>query len=962
MGNQEERKNMTKKKTLKGLAVGATFALAASGLFAAPAQAASAIELTAQGGKSAYGMISGETFTFTSNGNVDFPAGNAGLLRVEVVNTTGGGSPTGFAINAATLDSLNGTGEGTANSIELAGGGQTAASLGATAADKAVFGLGATTAAQAGAASLGGVSAMTSPFTFSFSATAAADTPQAYAVTVFADVNNNGVKDAGELASTTQTVTFFDVTDVVVNYTLDALIEGGLAVGADVTIAGIALDQLTAAEFGVKYTLGTGAALGTQGDKLDIVAFNTLKTKFESDLTLTFASLGLVKATAVKAQLVHLNAGPALDGSTGAAVGSFATVAVTAATVADLTASVVNSVNSNSTNFKPDTAFTVKAIAEDDTTGLATADPVVGAAVTAKIEVRNVGDSGAETLSATKYIIVNGTKYVTSASLPGTGTVAEVALVSDANGEVSLSIETKGLEGTGTPAQTNSVVVTFTSELVSDTLTLEADDAEFAAVITNSDATSASTVDGTGVRFNFEVRDQYGAIPANVYDARAVWVSSNQGLLAADASTAASSVYIPVNSGAASLTVTDNGTGTGANVYAISVEERAVGGGYVAASDILNAAETNGGQFTINVVANATPGAITATGFTKQTTGANTGKWTMTNVAKALALTTFGAYDSNKVLGTEPTGLTFATEAHQVDGTVTTAATASAAAVAIAGVPVTISGAGLQFVSTDSNGLFIYTVGSATVYSDAAGVWTVDVYSNTAGTQTLTVTTGSVTETLLLNDYADAAATTGSSVVVSMASSTSAGSTVAVVATITDKYGNPVQVTGGTAVAFSYSGPGFTFPSTLPTVTDASGQAKFSIILGSNDTGSGTVTVSYDTDASGDFTSTGDFVVAKSFTIGTAGNVGALASWTKNLNDGTVKMYAKNIVGAGKVQFMLNGKEIAWVNATSAADSKLRTANGASYLVRTIDLVEGQKNVLEILVDGVRSARSAYSY
>ena len=96
---------MTKKKTLKGLAVGATFALAASGLFAAPAQAASAIELTAQGGKSVYGMISGETFTFTSNGNVDFPAGNAGLLRVEVVNTTGGGSPTGFAINGATLDS-----------------------------------------------------------------------------------------------------------------------------------------------------------------------------------------------------------------------------------------------------------------------------------------------------------------------------------------------------------------------------------------------------------------------------------------------------------------------------------------------------------------------------------------------------------------------------------------------------------------------------------------------------------------------------------------------------------------------------------------------------------------------------------------------------------------------------------------------------------------------------------------
>ena len=87
-------------------------------------------------------------------------------------------------------------------------------------------------------------------------------------------------------------------------------------------------------------------------------------------------------------------------------------------------------------------------------TGAATADPVVGAAVTAKIEVLAiVAANGAETLSATKYIIVNGTKYVTSASLPGTGTVAEVALVSDANGEVSLSIETKGLEGTGADAQ-----------------------------------------------------------------------------------------------------------------------------------------------------------------------------------------------------------------------------------------------------------------------------------------------------------------------------------------------------------------------------------------------------------------------------------------------------------------------------------------------------------------------------
>ena len=124
----------------------------------------------------------------------------------------------------------------------------------------------------------------------------------------------------------------------------------------------------------------------------------------------------------------------------------------------------------------------------------------------------------------------------------------------------------------------------------------------------------------------------------------------------------------------------------------------------------------------------------------------------------------------------------------------------------------------------------IYSVGSATVPSGAAGAWSVDVYSNTAGTQTLTVTTGSVTETLLLNDYADAAATTGSSVVVSMASSTAAGSTVAVVATITDKYGNPVEVSGGRCCCVQLQWSGIHFPiNAANRLPMHHGQAKFSM-------------------------------------------------------------------------------------------------------------------------------------
>jgi hypothetical protein len=85
------------------------------------------------------------------------------------------------------------------------------------------------------------------------------------------------------------------------------------------------------------------------------------------------------------------------------------------------------------------------------------------------------------------------------------------------------------------------------------------------------------------------------------------------------------------------------------------------------------------------------------------------------------------------------------------------------------------------------------------------------------------------------------------------------------------------------------------------------------------------------------------------------------AYWPKKLSDRSIKLYAKNIVGEGKVQFMLNGKEIAWVRAVDESDPKLREANGFYYLVRTVSLKAGMKNVVEIFVDGERVRRAAYT-
>jgi hypothetical protein len=87
--------------------------------------------------------------------------------------------------------------------------------------------------------------------------------------------------------------------------------------------------------------------------------------------------------------------------------------------------------------------------------------------------------------------------------------------------------------------------------------------------------------------------------------------------------------------------------------------------------------------------------------------------------------------------------------------------------------------------------------------------------------------------------------------------------------------------------------------------------------------------------------------------------------WTQAQEDGeTIKIYAKNPVGVGKVQFIVDGNEIAWIDAQTASDPKLRTQltgpmTGVNYLVRTITLKPG-KNRIEIRVDGQRVWRVTY--
>lgn len=106
--------------------------------------------------------------------------------------------------------------------------------------------------------------------------------------------------------------------------------------------------------------------------------------------------------------------------------------------------------------------------------------------------------------------------------------------------------------------------------------------------------------------------------------------------------------------------------------------------------------------------------------------------------------------------------------------------------------------------------------------------------------------------------------------------------------------------------------------------------------------------------ASGDLTAQGAVRVVSP---ATGASAAASKSSIKMIGQTKARVHVSNLTAKGKAQIFLNGKEVAWVNAKTSADPKLR--GGA--LVRTLDLEQGKKNVIEVLLDGKRQKRVVYS-
>jgi len=268
-----------------------------------------------------------------------------------------------------------------------------------------------------------------------------------------------------------------------------------------------------------------------------------------------------------------------------------------------------------------------------------------------------------------------------------------------------------------------------------------------------------------------------------------------------------------------------------------------------------------------------------------------------------------------------------------VNGAVTNAATSAGKKGAV----VTITGpSNILF----SNGLKAAR-GSLTFLSGNNGAFEVDLFSTSAQTDTVvTVTSNGVSSTVKVS-FTGAGIGEGTSLVVTMPAAVKPASTFQVKAKLSDVYGNGVNTVAG-SIKVTYSGAGIVF-GTLPTETDANGELMFSVLLGSNDTGSVNVTVSYDQNADLDFVDVKDLVTAGTTAITASGVVAASSDTKVNVGtfSGKLVVYALNAAGS-EVSYKIAGK---WVTQVVTSDLLQRYDRVVGATGKTIKV--------DIYVDGV---------
>jgi hypothetical protein len=514
-------------------------------------------------------------------------------------------------------------------------------------------------------------------------------------------------------------------------------------------------------------------------------------------------------------------------------------------------------------------------------------------------------DAAGAALGAGRTVVVTTEAPVDGGVTSGTFLVngaASATLTTDANGQVTFNVTTNDTTATAQTRVSALVenLVTVGMDLHWDAQAYTLVDYGTTAGIIGTDAAIARTIlVGGSYSLNLAVEDQwFQAAASDTYRV----IASGSGVTEAIQSLVA---------GRAVVAVRDAGlTAVNGNFVSSVVLQKLTGG-------VWGAASTHAVTTTLKAAPTVNIG---ADGSTTYAPGANVSD--LSDLVAAKALVEIDQRSSTTATPVYTNAVTI--QGNTVDG-VTSAA--------VANVYVTISGPSNILFSNDK----VAARGSLTLLTDGNGEFEVNLYSTSAQTNTVITVTAMGSSKTTKVSFTGVGVGEGTSLVVTMPAAVKPATTFQVKAMLTDVYGNAVNAAAG-SIKVTYTGPGIVY-GTLPTTTDSTGGFQFSVLLGSNDTGTVSVTVSYDQNGDTDYVDAKDLTATGTTAI-TA--TGVAASETKvNVGSfkGYVALYAKGYEGQ-KMSAIVAGK---WIVVASLASDFERVVRftGAGYTITTKIYIDG---------------------
>jgi hypothetical protein len=562
----------------------------------------------------------------------------------------------------------------------------------------------------------------------------------------------------------------------------------------------------------------------------------------------------------------------------------------------------------------------VQGIRENDSTNDGLVDLFLKTGTASATVVATVVDEDGDAVGAGRSVSItpSGATAGKGILVAGVANTLTKTLTTDANGQVEISIASTA----GTDSET--VIITVVAEGQSSTTSvLEVVWAD--AVLTMSDLNMTNSVldaapghsggtdeqryilEGTSYSMNLMVSDQWftGAASAD-YRIKVTGGAATAGFAA-------------LVDGKATVTITDNGTAPTAGYDTVLTLQKKNTAGVFA--DVAASART------VSTLMSKNPGILLGADGSNLY-GMDGSEFA--DLSDAVAKKAVVERDTRTSFVAQPvyTNSVVVTGKIVDDGTKT----------ALGGAVVTMSGpSNVLFVngSVEKRGSITFLA------SEADGEFDVSLFSTTAQTDSvITVTSMGVSKTTKVS-FTGAGIGEGTSLVVTMPAAVKPASTFQVKAKLSDVYGNGVN-TLAESIKVTYTGAGIVF-GTLPNETDANGELTFSVLLGSNDTGSVNVTVQYNQNGDEDFTDAKDLTTVGTTAITASGVVAASSDTIVNVGtfSGKLVVYALNAAGS-EVSYKIAGK---WVTQVVTSDLLQRYDRVVGATGKTIKV--------DIYVDGV---------